>query len=86
MSASYYLPLKFLAAGIVSGLLCWLGGLLAPENSLLIKVFPGVIFGTVLYVAGRQAALAPPRGRGSTYAIIVCTTVLAWRAAVDIGL
>ena len=85
MSASSHLPLKFLAAGTVSGLLCWLGGLLAPENSLLIKVFPGLIFGTVLYVAGRYAALAPPRERGSTYVIIVCATVLAWRAAVDIG-
>ena len=80
-----YLALKFLAAGVVSGLLCWLGGLLAPQNSLLIKIFPGVIFGTVLYALGRYARFAPPRRHGLTYLIIVVTSVLAWRASVDIG-
>ena len=85
MITTRYLPLKFVAAGIVSGLLCWLGGLLAPENSLLIKIFPGVIFGTMLYVVGRHAALAPRRRHGMTWAIIVAVTVVAWRAAVDIG-
>lgn len=85
MIAPRYLPFKFVAAGVVSGLLCWLGGLLAPENSLLIKVFPGLIFGTMLYAVGRHAALAPPRRHGLTYAIIVAVSIVSWRAAVDIG-
>lgn len=85
MITDRYLPLKFLAAGVVSGLLCWLGGLLAPENSLLIKIFPGLIFGTMLYAVGRHAALAPPRRHGLTYAIIVAVSIVSWRAAVDIG-
>ncbi len=85
MTTIRYLPLKFVAAGVISGLLCWLGGLLAPENSLLIKVYPGLIFGTVLYAVGRHAALAPRRRHGLTFAIIVAATIVAWRAAVDIG-
>lgn len=85
VSAPRYLPLKFLAAGVLSGLLCWLGGLIAPENSLLIKIYPGVIFGTVLYAVGRHAALAPPRRHGVTYAIVVVASIASWRAAVDIG-
>jgi hypothetical protein len=80
-----YLPLKFVAAGVLSGLLCWLGGLVAPENSLLIKIYPGVIFGSVLYALGRHAAFAPPRRHGVTYAIMVLSSVASWRAAVDIG-
>lgn len=85
MNSKPYLVLEFLVAGLVSGLLCWLGGLLAPENSLLIKIYPGLIFGTVLYAVGRHALLAPQRRQGVTYLIIVATTTLAWRAAVDIG-
>ena len=85
MSAARHLPLKFLAAGVVSGLLCWLGGLLAPENSLLIKIYPGVIFGTMLYAVGRHAALAPPRRHGITFMILVVASIASWRAAVDIG-
>lgn len=85
MSTKRNLALKFLLAGMVSGLLCWLGGLLAPEHSLLIKIFPGVIFGVVLYLVGRHEGLAPQRPHGLTCAIIVATSVLSWRAAVDIG-
>lgn len=80
-----YLPLKFFAAGVVSGLLCWLGGLLAPQNSILIKIFPGFIFGAALYAVGRHAGLAPPRRHGRTCAILVAVGIAAWRASVDIG-
>lgn len=85
MTTRSYLPLKFVAAGVVSGLLCWLGGLLAPQNSLLIKIFPGLIFGAALYAVGRHAALAPPRRHGVTLAILLAVGVAAWRAAVDVG-
>jgi hypothetical protein len=80
-----YLPLKFAAAGVVSGMLCWLGGLLAPQNSILIKFLPGLIFGAALYAVGRHAALAPPRPHGVTFAMLMAVGVGAWRAAVDIG-
>lgn len=85
MNPPRHLALKFLGAGVLSGLLCWLGGLLAPENSLLIKIYPGVIFGAVLYAVGRHAALAPPRRHGVTLAILVLVSVASWRLAVDVG-
>ena len=80
-----YLPLKFAVAGVVSGMLCWLGGLLAPQNSILIKFLPGLIFGAALYVIGRHAALAPPRPHGVTFAMLVAVGIAAWRVAVDVG-
>ena len=85
MTSRNYLALKFLVAGVVSGLLCWLGGLLAPQNSLLIKIFPGLIFGAALYAVGRHAGLAPPRHHGVTLAILLAVGMAAWRAAVDVG-
>ncbi len=85
VTAPSYLPLKFFAAGVVSGLLCWLGGLLAPQNSILIKIFPGLIFGAALYAVGHHAALAPPRRHGLTFAILVVVSIAAWRIAVDVG-
>lgn len=85
MTRPRYLPLKFFAVGVVSGLLCWLGGLLAPQNSILIKYFPGLIFGVALYAVGRHAELAPARARGVTFVMLVAIGIAAWRVAVDVG-
>lgn len=85
MTHPHYLPLKFFAVGVVSGLLCWVGGLLAPQNSILIKYFPGLIFGVALYAVGCHAELAPARARGVTFVMLVAIGIAAWRVAVDVG-
>lgn len=85
MSPVARLPLQFLAAGAVSGLLCWLGGLIAPEHTLAIRIFPGLVFGLVLYAIGHHAGYAPPRRRAATATIVVVTSILSWRLAIDVG-
>ncbi len=85
MSPVTRLPLQFLAAGVASGLLCWLGGLIAPEHTLAIRVFPGLVFGLVLYAIGRHAGHAPRRHQAATSAIVVATSILSWRLAIDVG-
>ena len=51
----------------------------------MIKFLPGLILGAALYAAGRHAGLAPPRPHGVTFAMLLLTGIVAWRAAVDIG-
>ena len=78
-------PLAFLAGGIVSGTLCWAGGMLLPEASLLLAIYPGLVFGAILYALGRFYALGRRPGEGLTFTIILLAAVAGWRAALDIG-
>lgn len=73
------------ATGLASGLICWLGGMLAPEHSTLIRVFPGLVFGALLAAVGPRAGLAGPHAALLPGLIVTLAGVGAWRAAVDWG-
>lgn len=78
------LPL-FLLCGLLSGVLCWLGGRLLPEGSLLLKIYPGLVLGTALCFAGVLFGLVQESWRAARFVIIVAGTVAGWRLSVDVG-
>jgi len=75
----------FGASGVVTGLLCWAGGMALPEGSLVLQVYPGFVFGAGLFVAGRLARVDVARPWIASLAAIVLAGTASWRAAVDIG-
>jgi hypothetical protein len=75
----------FLFCGLLSGVLCWLGGRILPEDSLLLKVYPGLVLGTVLCFAGVLSGLVPERWRAARFLVVVAGTVAGWRLSVDVG-
>ncbi|MBX9605620.1 MAG: hypothetical protein K2Y51_05320 [Gammaproteobacteria bacterium] len=71
------------AAGLASGLICWLGGMLAPEYSTLIRVFPGLVFGALLAAVGPRAGLAGPDAALLPGLVVTLAAVGAWLVAMD---
>ena len=77
--------LVFFVGGLVSAVLVWAGGMRLPEESLLLKIYPGVIFGAVLYMLGRWRGLAKNASQIHTMAIIMLASIVGWRMALDVG-
>jgi hypothetical protein len=75
----------FVLCGLLSGVLCWLGGRILPEDSWLLKIYPGLMLGTVLYFAGVWSGLVPERWRAARFVVVVAGTVAGWRLSVDVG-
>ena len=78
------LPL-FLFCGLLSGVLCWLGGRILPEGSLLLEIYPGLVLGTALCFAGVLSGLVPDHWRAARFLAVVAGTVAGWRLSVDVG-
>jgi len=79
------LLLRFLCAGIISGLASWAGGLVLPQGSLVLKVYPGLVLGLSLFVVGRLNGLGEAVARPLSLLILLGSAVVGWRAAVDVG-
>ena len=75
----------FVLCGLLSGVLCWLGGRILPEDSWLIKVYPGLVLGTALCFAGVRSGLISGRWRAARFLVVVAATVAGWRLSVDVG-
>ena len=75
----------FLFCGLLSGVLCWFGGRILPDGSLLLKIYPGLVLGTVLCFAGVLSGLVPVRWHTARFLVIVAGTVAGWRLSVDVG-
>jgi hypothetical protein len=78
------LPL-FLFCGLLSGVVCWLGGRILPEDSWLLKIYPGLVLGTVLWLTGVRFGRIPERWRAARFVVVVAGTVAGWRLSVDVG-
>lgn len=77
--------LFFVFCGLLSGVLCWLGGRILPDDSLLLKIYPGLVLGTVVSFAGVRYGLGLGRWRAARFLVVVAGTVAGWRLAVDVG-
>ena len=75
----------FIFSGLLSGVLCWLGGLVLSEGSWLLQIYPGLMLGAVLCFAGVLSGLTPDRWRAARFLVIVAATVAGWRLSVDVG-
>jgi hypothetical protein len=75
----------FVLCGLLSGVLCWLGGRILPEDSWLLKIYPGLVLGTALCFAGLRSGLIPERWRAARFLVAVAATVAGWRLSVDVG-
>lgn len=75
----------FLGAGIISGIVCWQGMFFIPEGSVWLKVYPGVIFGLVLFAVGQFYHLNRWRSWIYPLIIIMTATIVGWWVALDIG-
>lgn len=75
----------FVLCGLLSGVLCWLGGRILPDDSWLLKAYPGLVLGTALCFAGVRSGLISGRWRAARFLIAVAATVAGWRLAVDVG-
>lgn len=75
----------FIFCGLLSGVLCWLGGLVLPGGSLLLQIYPGLVLGTVLCFAGVVSGLVRDRWRAARFLVVVAATVAGWRLSVDVG-
>ncbi len=78
------LPL-FILCGVLSGVLCWLGGRILPDDSLLLKIYPGLVLGTALCFAGVLSGLVPQRWRAARFLVVVAGAVAGWRLSLDVG-
>lgn len=65
--------------------MCWLGGRILPEDSWMMKVYPGLVLGTALCFAGVRSGLILERWRAARFLVIVAATVAGWRLSVDVG-
>ena len=77
--------LFFVFCGLLSGVLCWLGGRILPEDSPLLKIYPGLVLGTVVFFAGVRYGLGRGRWRAARFLVVVAGTVAGWRLSVDVG-
>jgi len=75
----------FILAGIASGVLAWGGGMLLPEGSLALDLYPGAAFGVCLFLAGQRAGYGKPRPWPQVFAATVLASTASWRLAVDVG-
>jgi hypothetical protein len=77
--------LFFVVCGLLSGVLCWLGGRILPEDSLLLKIYPGLVLGAVVFFAGARCGLVGSDWRSARLLVAVASTVAGWRLAVEVG-
>lgn len=76
--------LVFFAAGLISGVVCWLGLFFLAEGSLFMQIYPGLILGLVLFAAGQFYHLNR-RFWPLSLVVITGASIIGWRAALDIG-
>ncbi|MDZ7735783.1 MAG: hypothetical protein U5P41_06580 [Gammaproteobacteria bacterium] len=75
----------FVAAGVVSGVICWSGLFFIPEGSIWLRIYPGVVFGLVLFAVGQFYQLNRRRSRAYPLIVIVAASIAGWWAAPGIG-
>lgn len=76
---------RFILAGTVSALFCWLGALLVPEPGILLDIYPGLVLGVTLFVLGIGSKKYAPDKKILSFFWLVLFCVAGWRIAVDVG-
>lgn len=75
----------FVLAGLISGVICGIGGAWLPEIEWLVAAYPGVILGLCLFLAGKYLTQFDARKNLSASLVIVSMAVVGWRLAVKLG-
>ena len=76
---------RYLAAGALSGVLCWASGYVLPDGSLVSRSCPGIILGLTLAGLGHFLGVFPRHHRVVSALLLVVFTVAGWYLSVDIG-
>lgn len=74
-----------LLAGLLSAVLCWAGGSLLGDESLLNKPFPGIVLGLALFGLGEYLRVTPTPGGVWTGLILIVFSVIGWRLSINVG-
>jgi len=75
----------YIGAGVMSGVICWAGGFALPEDSLILKIYPGLILGAALFIVVTKEKLRPGVKTFLPLIILMAACVIGWRLAVDVG-
>lgn len=78
------LPL-YISAGVLSGALCWAGGYILPDRGWFLKIYPGLILGIVLFLAGNNGKFKFKQKDILGVLTLIAASVIGWRLAIDVG-
>ncbi len=74
-----------LVTGILSGIICALGEFILPDFQLLIDIYPGVIFGSTMFLVGKFILHKSSRNNLVTLFLFIVFTVAGWRLSINFG-
>jgi hypothetical protein len=74
-----------IGSGVLSGVICWAGGYVLPENSWIVNIYPGLALGLALYLFGNKGSFNFRQQAILSVLILMAASVIGWRLAVDVG-
>lgn len=75
----------YIGAGVLSGAISWAGGFVLPENSWIVKIYPGLILGLALYLVHSNGKFNLNTKTLLPLLTLMAASVIGWRLAVDVG-
>lgn len=75
----------FILVGLLSGVICWAGGLWIPEDSFFVKPYPGIVLGLSLFGLGRFLGVFPRSRSALSVLALVAFSIVGWRLSIDVG-